>query len=382
MAHKLILASAGAGKSSRIAKQALEFSASEKSTLILTYTENNQKELLNKICQVNKHKPSNIIIKGWFTFLLEDMVRPYQSCIFRERIGGIFFNASDPHKNNGKTIKGRSEKTNGVYNSIYFLTASEKKAHTTYLSKLAVRIHEKTNGIASRRLSEIYDAVFIDEVQDLIGWDFDIISAIAASEECSLICVGDFRQTIYSTSNAQKKPKTNIDKLEAFKKIGFEPEYMNISWRCIQPICYFADLVHANENYYQPTSSQVTQVPGNINEHQGIFVVSTGSVSEYLARYSPVILRSNRKTNTQLCDGHKTFNFGEVKGCGFDHVLILPTKKHMDFLSGKTEIFNSDKTDEAKNKFYVAITRARFSVAFLSDDNVALESVQPWRPSS
>jgi DNA helicase II / ATP-dependent DNA helicase PcrA len=216
----------------------------------------------------------------------------------------------------------------------------------------------------------------------LIGWDFDLIGAIAQLEKGTLICVGDFRQTIYKTSNAQKKPKTNIEKLGAFNKIGFETEYMNISWRCIQKICDFADMIHANDNYYQPTSSQVTQVPGNINKHQGIFVVSTDSVSEYLARYNPVILRLNRKTNTQLCDGHKTFNFGEVKGLGFDHVLILPTKKHMDFLSGKTEIFNSDKTDEAKNKFYVAITRARYSVAFLSDDNVALESVQPWIPSS
>lgn len=191
--------------------------------------------------------------------------------------------------------------------------------------------------------------------------------------------MGDFRQTIYKTSNAQKKPKTNDEKIKAFKKIGFEPEYMNISWRCIQPICDFADTIHSNENYYQPTLSQVTQVPDNINNHQGIFVVSSESVSEYMARYSPVILRLNRKTITQLCDGHKTFNFGEAKGLGFDHVLILPTQKHKDFLSGKTEIFNHDKTDEAKNKFYVAITRAKYSVAFLGVD-VSHECVQPWSP--
>lgn len=378
MEHKLILASAGAGKSSRIAKHALEMSARGKTILILTYTENNQKELLNKICQINKHKPSNIIIKGWFTFLLKDMIRPYQSCIFQERIKGIFFNASDPHKNNGKTIKGRSEETNGNYNPLYFLTKSEHRAHTTYLSKLAVRIHEKTIGETSQRLSEIYDVVFIDEIQDLIGWDFDVISAIAKLEKCALIFVGDFRQTIYSTSNAQKKPKTNIEKLEAFKKIGFEPEHMNISWRCLQPICDFADLVHANENYYQPTSSQVTQVPDDINKHQGIFVVSTGSVSEYLARYSPVILRLNKKTNTQLCDGHKAFNFGEAKGLGFDRVLILPTEKHAKFLSGNKDVFNGDKTDEARNKFYVAITRAKYSVAFLYDGSVGFESIQSW----
>ena len=252
--NQLIIASAGAGKSRHIVKQALKMAEIGQNILILTYTQNNQKELEKKICQINGHKPSNIIIKGWFAFLLEDMIRPYQRCIFQNRIPGIYFNSSDPHIKNGRTIKGRSEKKNGKYNPIYFLTKTEQRAHTTYLSKLAVRVYNEAKGKTTQRIAEIYDTIFIDEAQDLVGWDFELIKALAKIKNLSFVCVGDFRQTIYTTSVARKLPKTNIEKFNAFKEIGFKPEHMNISWRCIQSICDFADLVHADEEFYNATT--------------------------------------------------------------------------------------------------------------------------------
>ena len=381
MTRKLILASAGAGKTRYIAKQALEMSANGQAILILTYTENNQKELTKKICKVNGHVPSNITIKGWFTFLLEDMIRPYQRCVFKDRIPGIYLNSCNPHVRGGRALKGRSEKLNGAYNPMCFLTKSDKKAHTIYLSKLATIIHKETKGKTTQRLAEIYSAVFIDEVQDLIGWDFNIIGEVAKIKKCMFICVGSFRQTIYTTSNAQKKPKTNAEKLESFKKIGFKPEYMNISWRCIQPICDFADLVHSDENCYPTTSSKVIEVPNEHAEHLGIFVISSDTVSEYIQRYNPFILRLNKTTQKQLCDQYSACNFGESKGLGFERVLILPTKKQRDFLSGKSAVFDCGKTEKAKNTFYVAITRARYSVAFVYDGDVTLKGVDVWKPS-
>lgn len=380
--HKLILASAGAGKSRRIVKQALKMAEIGQTVLLLTYTQNNQKELIKKICQINRHKPSNIIIKGWFAFLLEDMIRPYQKCIFQNRIPGIYFNSSDPHIKNGRTLKGRSEKLNGDYNPLYFLTILEQRAHTTYLSKLAVRVYNETKGKNTQRLAEIYDAIFIDEAQDLVGWDFEIINALAKIKKFPLICVGDFRQTIYTTSVTRKSPKTNIQKFNAFKEIGFEPEHMNVSWRCIQSICDFADLVHANENYYTATTSQVKEVPNEFKEHLGVFTVSSGAVSEYIERYNPVFLRRNKVTHNEICNGHKTFNFGEAKGLGFDRILIFPTQKHENFILGKVNVFDEDKTEKAKNTFYVAITRAKYSVAIVLDSDKIIGTINIWTPQS
>jgi DNA helicase-2/ATP-dependent DNA helicase PcrA len=355
LTRKLILASAGAGKTRYIAKQALEMAENGQAALILTYTENNPKELTNKICKVNGYVPSNITIKGWFTFLLEDMIRPYQRCVFKDRIPGIHLNSFNPHIRCGRTLKGRSEKLNGAYNPLCFLTKSDKKAHTIYLSKLASIIHKETKGKTTQRLAEIYNAVFIDEVQDLIGWDFDIIRAVAKVKECMFICVGSFRQTIYTTSNAQKKPKTNAEKLKSFKKIGFEPEYMNISWRCIQPICNFADLVHSDENCYPTTSSQVIEVPDEHAEHLGVFVISSDTVSEYIQRYNPVILRLNKTTQMQLCAQHSAYNFGESKGLGFERILILPTKKHRNFLSERAQSLIVVKQKKQKTLFMLLL---------------------------
>lgn len=376
--RKLILASAGAGKSSDIAAQALKRASEGEKVLILTYTINNQKELAKKICEQNTFIPRNIVIKGWFTFLLEDMIRPYQQCLFPKRIVRVNFNKNgDPHKKDGRMIAGRKEVNNGRYNPAHYLTPDLAKAHTAYLSKLAVRINKQSGSKPIKRLSKIYNAIFIDEVQDLIGWDFDLVTAISKIKECAVIGVGDFRQTVYSTHVTTKQPKKSDQKITRFNKAGFTPEYLHISWRCAQPVCDFADLVHSGEGFPK-TISKIDNIPPEFNDHHGVFVVPTSKAAAYIARYKPVILRTSRITEPGLCDGHKALNFGISKGLGFDRILIIPTQKHRDFIAGKQGVFAADKTEEAKNTLYVAITRARYSVAFLYDDQQILSSITPW----
>jgi DNA helicase-2/ATP-dependent DNA helicase PcrA len=68
-------------------------------------------------------------------------------------------------------------------------------------------------------------------------------------------------------------------------------------------------------------------------------------------------------------------NYGESKGLGFDRVLIYPTKPILDFI-----LNNKDLDGMSRAKFYVAITRARYSVGivynFKDSDNV--ESIDKW----
>jgi len=382
--RRLVLASAGAGKSRLIVEEALKKSELEKSVLILTYTENNQKELLNELCRKNKTKPANITIKGWFTFLLEDMIRPYQNYIFQERIEGINFNDKSPHKikdrKTGRSINipGTAEKINKKFNPIHYFKKNSHKVHTINLAKLASRIIKASGKKPIHRLEEIYDAVYIDEVQDLVGYDFDIVKAIFKSTCEEFVCVGDFRQTVYSTSIASKSPKTNIEKLDTFKQIGFQDKHMNISWRCIQPICDFADKIHAAEQYYSPTCSKVAKVPKQFSDHLGIFTIKSSDISNYIELYNPVILRLDRTTQVDICADRKVFNFGESKGLGFERVLIISTEKHRDFISGNMDVFNEDKTEKAKNTLYVVITRAKYSVAFVYDGDAVCNGIKKW----
>ena len=117
-------------------------------------------------------------------------------------------------------------------------------------------------------------------------------------------------------------------------------------------------------------------------DHQGVFVVSSDLVSEYIKCYNPVVFKSTRTTQVELCKGHNVYNFGESKGSGFTRTLILPTEKHRNFLSGKGGVFDRDKTEKAKNTFYVTITRAKYSVAFIYDGNTCDSmNIDVWRPS-
>jgi DNA helicase-2/ATP-dependent DNA helicase PcrA len=306
------------------------------------------------------------------------MIRPYQSCLFQDRISSINFNSVDPHKRNGRNIPGRAEKNGVFFNPKHFLTIKGGKAHTTYLSKLATRINSASGGRSISRLSEIYGAVFIDEVQDLTGWDFEIIKSVSASNIAQFCCVGDFRQTLYSTHSTTKKPKDNNEKIEHFERIGLTLEQLNISWRCEQEICDFADLVHGDEGVYEPTESKLKEIDPEYAAHTGVFVVRPDSVSEYIDKYKPVILRSTRNSQKELCEGQEVYNFGEAKGLGFKRVLICVTGKHKKFLAGEDKVFAGDKTPKAKNALYVAITRAKFSVAFLYDGELDREGVEVW----
>lgn len=385
MARKLLLASAGAGKSERVAREALKRAQSGDKVLLLTFTINNQLELVRHICHLNMFQPNNVVVKGWFSFLLEDMVRPYQRCIVPERISGIILNQSNPHLGTGKygkpfNLPGRREKIDDRCNPLHYVTKEDTRAHTFYLAKLAATIHKETGGKPTRRLAEIYNAVFIDEIQDLVGWDFAVIRAMAETSIAEFDCVGDFRQTVFQTSETTKSPQTSAEKLSELKDVGFEIGNLAISWRCIQSICDLADRLHANDGLYTPTKSQISDVPAEHAAHQGVFAVPTKHAEDYIGKYNPVILRWNRRSKQKLCDGRTTYNFGESKGLGFERILIIPPDKHAKFLCGDTTAFDDEKTDDSRNKLYVGITRARYSVAFLHEGGSVIHGAQIWKP--
>jgi superfamily I DNA/RNA helicase len=59
----------------------------------------------------------------------------------------------------------------------------------------------------------------------------------------------------------------------------------------------------------------------------------------------------------------KAMNFGESKGLSFDRVLIYPTKPFCNWFKNHL----SELATTSRSKFYVAITRARYSVGIVYD---------------
>ena len=83
----LYVAAAGAGKTTMLVKRACSFLHGK--VLFVTYTDENTEEIRQKFYELNRGIPAHVSIKPWFTFLLEQYIRPYQSVWTEERISGI-----------------------------------------------------------------------------------------------------------------------------------------------------------------------------------------------------------------------------------------------------------------------------------------------------
>ncbi|MGX1021023.1 DNA helicase-2/ATP-dependent DNA helicase PcrA [Pseudomonas sp. Y3 TE3536] len=376
MANEFWIAGAGSGKTHKIIEDAIEVIKAGGRVLVVTYTMSNQAELRSRFVEVYGRSCDDFVVKGLFSFYLEDMVRPYQHFVFPQRITTTMFTEQNPHLIPGtKTwFPNRGEKTEDGLNPLHYLTSCKTKAYTGLLAKLATRVSAASKNAPAKRLKEIYQRVFFDEVQDLVGWDYDVIKALSKVMPDSICCVGDFRQTIYTTTFGHKAPETPLQKIQYFQRLKFEQRSLPKNRRCIQDICDLSDTIHPG--LYDKTLSEVESVPDEVAHHYGAFVIKRSQVSEYLAAFKPQVLRwSSSMGKSYLPPSLACHTFGSSKGLGFDRVLIISPDKHLKYLGGDLQVFDKDKTEESRNKLYVAITRARYSVAFVVEDE-HLENIQ------
>lgn len=379
MANKFLFAGAGTGKTERVVSDAIELIRSGKRVLVLTYTTSNQREIYDRFVLKFGARSDFFSVKGIFSFYLEDLIRPYQRVMFPDRIGEVLFNQTDPHKTkNGRNIPGRKEKVGDKYNPDFYLTKDRGSAHSTYLAKLVCAISKEAKGAPLRRLEALYDHVFVDECQDLVGWDYEVLALLVKSKTITTTCVGDFRQTIYQTARTSKKPGTMTEKVEALRKLKFDEEKLDESRRSVQSICDFAGKVHEGAGF-PPLTSNV-MAPPEESHHVGVFVVKESDARRYFELFQPVVLRNSVASGKQYDDiPLKRVTFGDSKGLGFARVAIIPTEPQLNFLMGNAKAFDEGKTETSKNRCYVAFTRAKYSLAIIvADDRAAQCNILPW----
>ena len=174
---------------------------------------------------------------------------------------------------------------------------------------------------------------------------------------CNMTLVGDPRQTTYRTHYEAKYKKYAGGKIVIFVQdniagMNIDTTTLSTSHRNNQIICDLANQMYPD---MKPCDSAMNEKTG----HDGIFWVHENDIDKYVDIYNPVQLRYDKRTKVNPIP--KTMNFGLSKGLTFNRVLIYPTKPMLDWLSGKSK----DMKDESLSKFYVAVTRARYSVAFV-----------------
>ena len=176
------------------------------------------------------------------------------------------------------------------------------------------------------------------------------------------------------TDFSARRGEYKCGKIEAFAKLGFEPENKFISRGCVQPICDFADSIHKSLGL-PPTESLAENV---IEEHLGVFAITQEQYEAYYATYKPTLLRNKRNVATDLCKGREAYNFGEAKRLQFPRTFIIPTQRQQAFLNGDDNAFKKLKTEQKINRFYVAVTRTGYSTAILWDGGEIRQGVNLW----
>jgi len=355
--NKLFIAAAGSGKTTLLVDGVLKNQKDK--ILITTFTLANKKSIYEKILKSNSgYVPSNVAIQTWFSFLIEHGVRPYR--FWNGRVVGLHFVSSASgfrykQKNGTPVYFGERDFFKYYFNS-------NMDVYSDKLARLVCLCNEKSNGCVIKRIEQIYNHIYIDEVQDMAGWDLELIKLFMKSS-INLTIVGDPRQTVYLTHHDKKYQKYAYGKIKDFilnecknSSCVIDEVTLKNSYRNTATICSLASKLYMNLPICESNLSET-------NLHMGIFFIHKNKVKEYYTKFRPMQLRYNKKT--ELYVDADCMNFGESKGLEYNHVLIYPTKNMLEWLCGQ----NVSLEDKTKAQLYVALTRAFFSVGIVVEDD-------------
>ncbi|ALL06228.1 hypothetical protein AQ505_12435 [Pedobacter sp. PACM 27299] len=374
--NRLIISVAGSGKTTYLVNQAMKVRNGQ--VLITTYTEANEQEIKNKFMQLHKCIPAHVTIQTWFSLLIQHGVKPFQGQLFPEKINGMILVSGQ---------SGVKYTTKAGINVIFseetdfknhYMT-SGNKLYSDKLSKFVVRANQKSEGSVINRFSNIFTDIFIDEVQDLAGNDLEFIKLLLKSKS-RVLMVGDPRQVTYLTHNEKKNSQFKDGNIKDFilekckSRCCVDEETLTFSHRNNLPICEFSSRLYPAFQVSKPCSCEDCRIEAN--DHLGVFLVNSKDLENYTLKFRPTVLRY------QL-SGENEWNFGACKGLGFDRVLIYPTAGMLKYLrDGLLEHTFQQKKKKAFDiaKLYVAVTRARYSVAFLCEDTSGnfIDGISKW----
>lgn len=347
--NKLIIAAAGSGKTTYLVEEALKISSNKK-VLLTTFTDANEEEIRKKFVEKIGCIPSSITVQTWFSFLLQHGAKPYQGGIFEERINGL------------SLVSGQSKKFIKEKEIEKYYFDHHNRIYSDKISKFVLKCNTQTNDEVVRRLARIYPYIFIDEVQDLAGYDLEVLKLFFDSSSTVLL-VGDPRQGTYSTNNSSKNQQYKrsqivnfFDDSEIQKKLKIDQNSLIINYRSNQKICDFSNKIFPD---HKPANSGM-KISTN---HDGIFLIREKDVDDYLNAFPCCVQLRDSVREKRIRKYRDAVNFGNAKGLSFDRVLIYPTKPILNWIINS----KADLAPTSRCRFYVAVTRARYSVGIVYD---------------
>lgn len=337
--NKLILSVAGSGKTSYIIEDC--YINRNKEILITTFTNNNTNQIRKKIEDKFGYIPQNITIQTWFSFLLKDWAKPYA------------YHISMPFEVrcvNGMVYEDKSWKryTNKQSKDHYF--TDDDKLYANEVAEFGFFCNNCNKGLNIKRLEEIYEIIYIDELQDLSGYDLEILKLLLESK-IKVVLVGDPRQRIIITNKKmymkkesenifiwiQNKYSKNLDLVE-----------LNKTYRCSKTICDFVNKLYPDANMI-PNNEYVGENP--------ILISDINELKKYIENKKILILGLTRNDDLNL---GSYLTIGSSKGLEVDFVVLVTTSSYLEYITKNKEI----ESELSKRKLYVAATRAKYGFVF------------------
>lgn len=335
MDKRIILAVAGSGKTTHILNQ-LNL---EKRFLIVTYTINNIENLRFGIIKKFGYFPRNIRLLSYFTFIYSFCYRPLLSIqikskgIYWERPPQFTFNLD---RNNDK----------------FYLHSSNR----LYSSRIA-KLLEVKNALSDvrQRLESYFDYLYVDEIQDFAGHDFDFLKGISKSN-LNITFVGDFFQHTFDTSsdgNVNKKLHSDYESYKkSFRTMGLQVDTESLvnSHRCSITIC---DFIRKNIGI---------EIYSSNNRETNITIVDNQLDANEIHSNQEIVKLFYQEHYKYNCYSK---NWGSCKGEDkYNDVCIVLNKTTLKEFNNNSL---SNLTAQTKNKLYVACSRARNNLYFISD---------------
>ncbi len=360
MKNKYIIACAGSGKTTTIIEDTLRFSDS---ILITTFTDENCDEIRRKYYRINGGIPKNVEILPWFTFELRHLINPFLMPYIKTDIKGI------------NLVSKQSTVYTNQQSQKHYLDSNDR-IYSDKIALLAYKTMTESQDKIINRLKRLYKRIYIDEFQDLAGYDLEIVKVLMKND-FPITLVGDPRQKTYTTHFSRKNKQYEDDKesfirKECNKYCEVDLTTLNNSYRCPENVIAYASALFPN---FTPSHSNV-----QLTEGDGIYVVLKRDVLKFLKQeYGTVQLRLNSKTIVN--NTSKVMTFGKSKGSTYENVLIYPTKKiKQAILSNNFKLIDSHTI---LCKCYVALTRAKHKVGIVIENNELSQlnnpNVQIWK---
>lgn len=336
MAQDVVLAVAGSGKTRLL----IDRLNTEDRFLLITYTTNNFINLRERVIDKFGCVPDNIRLSTYFEFLYGFCIRP----IFGDELSCKGINWEPPlpftQKLSREDWAFYRDKNDYLYHNRMAKLLDTKKSMQEVLE----------------RIGKYYDCVLIDEVQDFGGHDLNFICALAKAD-FDILIVGDFYQHTFDTSKDGNTNRTIYNHYEKYfsklNKSGLtvDREVLAKSYRCSPDVCAFVQ------------TKLGIQMESNREDRTTIQMVDEQMHADRLFGDEKIVKLFYQSQDKYPCYSE---NWGKSKGQDHytDVCVVLNPKSHAAF---RDETLAS-LPPTTKSKLYVACTRARGDLYFVSSE--------------